>query len=335
MPEFGFPAQPRFAFMARTISDLRDRADDSRIAAVTGRFADVTTERSGRVSELMQLEKSIKDLSSYGETISLTEARASAMQESLGILTSVGQELADTTALLFTNGTDANFRNVSGQAASNLQSMLNALNVDVAGRALFAGDDAGGAALADAATFTTNAVPILEAAPDAATAYANLTTAFEGAGGLFDTTFYTGGAGRAPLTEVAQGERVDYTVKADETPMRRALMNTLVIAAAYDDSNTIPDEQRRELVRLGSEGLRSAIGGVIDVQSRLGIAEGRVASIKARNIATEAALTIQFNELAGADTYAAALSLTELERQLETAFATTARLSNLSLANYL
>ncbi len=57
--------------------------------------------------------------------------------------------------------------------------------------------------------------------------------------------------------------------------------------------------------------------------------------MKARNSASEASLTIAFNNLAGADQLDATIELTELERQLETAFATTARMSNLSLVNFL
>ena len=71
------------------------------------------------------------------------------------------------------------------------------------------------------------------------------------------------------------------------------------------------------------------------MRGRIGAAEERIANLKARNTATEASLTITFNNIAGADQLNAAIELTELERQLETAFATTARMSNLSLVNFL
>ena len=67
MPEFGFPAQPRLDLMRRTIADLRARADDARTATVTGRFADLTHVRGGRVGEVMQIEKSIADLHGYAD----------------------------------------------------------------------------------------------------------------------------------------------------------------------------------------------------------------------------------------------------------------------------
>lgn len=335
MPEFGFPAQPRNATLASIVTNLRARSDEARVASVTGRFADVTAERRGRVDELMQLEKSLQDFSTYSEIISLTELRATTIQSSLERVGAAAQSLADTTDLLRTNGTDENFEVVSADARGELDTVLAALNVSVAGRALFAGDDSTGAALTDSATITAASVPILEAGTGAGVAYANLQTEFFGTGGLFDTTFYVGGAGDAPVTEVAPGERVDYGVKADETPVRTVLFNLVVLGAAHDPSNAIPNSERRALAELASDGLRAGISDLINVQSRLGTAEARIATAKARNIASEASLTISFNELAGADTFEAALTLTELDSQLETAFLTTARLSNLSLANFI
>lgn len=335
MPEFGFPAQPRQASLARIIADLRSRGDDARVAAVTGRFADVTEVRNGRVNEMMQLQKSINDLNEYAQAIALSEARADTMQRSMSAINDVSQNLSDTVATLLTNGTDDNFENVAIQARQDLGSVVAAMNVDFAGRTLFAGDEAGGSAIVDAETIYSNSVPILEAQPTAGTAYAALRADFMATGGLFDTTFYLGGVGDAPVTEVAPGERINYTVKANETPMREVLLNVTIMAAAYDTTNAIPIGERRELIEQAADGLRNAIAQVVSVKSRLGSAEGRIASIKARNIASEAAFSLQFNELAAADDYSAALELNELDGQLEVAFSTTARLSNLSLINYL
>lgn len=335
MPDFGFPAQYRQDNMARLIADLRSRGDESRVAAVTGRFADITNERGGRVNELMQIEKSISDLQSYAEAIALSETRADTMQQSLNSIVASAQELADTAAILGTTGTDVNLSSLSGQASGGLDSIVSALNVNIAGRSLFAGDDAGGGAIVDANTILTTATTILETGGAAGAAYSTLEAEFLNAGATFDTSFYLGGAGRAPLTEIAPGEQVDYTVKADDEASRRVLLNTAVMAAAFDLSNAIPQSERRDLLQLASTGLRSVIGQLTTTQAELGVAEARIASVKARNIATEATLSIRFNDLAAADQYDAALALNELDSQLETAFATTARLSNLSLANFI
>ena len=333
MPDFGFPAQPRQASMSSIIADLRKRADDERVATVTGRFADVTSKLDGRVNELMQIEKSISDLQDYAEAIALSETRSTTMQQSLDRIMATSQDLADTTSILQNNATDQNLESLSIQARAELPSVIAALNIDVAGRSLFGGDDSTNLALADSDTVFSGSVPFLEGAASANAAYSALESEFMNAGGFFDTSIYRGGAGNAPVTEVAPGERVDYGVRADNDAVRRVLLNVVVLAAAFDNSNTIAGDQRRELITRAGEELRSSMSQLATVQSRLGAAEARIATIKSRNIATEASLSISFNELAGADTFSAALNLSELENQLEVAFATTSRLANLTLAN--
>lgn len=335
MPEFGFPAQPRYASMARLISDLQSRTDDKRVEAVTSRFRDVTSVRGGDVNEIMQIEKSISDLNVYAQSIALSESRASIMQENLGAAVNVAQQAADKTILLLTDQSDIGAEVFSSGVRGDLDGLISNFNSNFAGRALFAGDNAGTAALIDAETIFTNSTTILEAGANGAAAYSDLQNEFLSVGGTFETAFYQGGAGRAPLTEIAPGQRVDYGVKADETAVRNVIFNTVVLAAAYDKTNAIPDSERRALLELGSNGMRATITELIEVRSRLGTAEQRIADVKARNTAAEAAFTLRFNDLAGADNFEAALSLTELDNQLETAYQTTARLSNLSLANFI
>lgn len=334
MPEFGFPAQPRQASIKSLVSGLRDRSDDARVAATTERFADVTRVLDGRVNELFQIEKSIRDLQGYAESIALAEGRATVMQASLDQIRDSAQVIADTANILQTNGTSRDFASLSDQARGELDSIVASLNVSFAGRALFSGDQADVPPIADSATLLAGSVPFLEAGPTAGLAYDALRIEFFNAGGLYDTSLYLGGAGDAPVTEIAPGERVDYGVKANEDPLRLALFNMVVMSAAYDQTNAIPDTDRKALLEISSAGLRDSIGQVGQIQSRLGSAEARIATMKSRNIASEASLTITYNDLAGADAFDAALTLTQLEDQLEVAFSTTARLSNLTLANF-
>ena len=334
MPDFGFPAQPRQANLASLVSALRSRSDDVRVATVTGRHADPTKELSGRVKEILQIEKSIADLNGYADIIALSEQRAATMQASLDTVKDIAVQLANETTTLLTNGTDQNLGVVSDDARQRFDTVVSALNTQFAGRSLFSGDETSNPAIADSATIFAAAVPILESPPGGTGAYAALAAEFMTAGGLFDTTFYTGGAGDAPVTEVAPGERVDYTAKADEDPIRRVLFNLTVLAAANDPTNAIT-EDRRVLTQQATDGLRTAISQLVSIQSRVGAAEERIATAKTRNIAAEATFTLSYNELAGRDQYDAILELTEIENQLETAFVTSSRLSNLSLANFI
>lgn len=335
MPDFGFPAQPRQQSLSDMIALLRKRSDTARIESVTGRSADAAAKLSGQIGSVMQIEKSIRDLQNYGEAIALSEVRASATQTSLDRIVTASQDLADAATIYLTSGSLQNGVTLATQGLSALSDITSALNVSISGRALFAGDDATSGAIIDADTIMTQIVPLIEAAPDSATALAAVDQAFNTAGGLFDTAFYQGGAGDAPQTEIAVGVTVDYAMRADDSALREVLSGVVAVAAAIDPSTNVSDTMRDTLFSSAVTVLRSSIAGVIGLQGELGVSEQRIATVKARNIANEASLTLTYNELTGVDQYESVLRLTGLEDQLETAFATTARLSNLSLTNYI
>ena len=335
MPEFGFPAQPQVSRLNTLVARARRDSDNTQIETVTGRPADLAATLDGRVSEAMLIEKALIDLDHYAQAIALAEARAAATQQSLDQTVTLGQELTASISTLLTNGTVENLQIVSEEGRAMLDATVAALNTRFAGRALFSGDASDQNAVIDATTIYSASTAVLAGAATAAAAYSALTADFVGAGGLFDTTFYTGGTGDGPQVEIAPGETVDYALRADEEAVRRMLLNTVIIAAAYDTTNAIPDTVRKDLLATAADGLREAMDQTINLQGRLGAAEARIATVKARNIAEDSSLAIQFNELAGVDRYEAGLRLSDIEAQLETAFYTTARLSRLSLTNYL
>ena len=335
MPEFGFPAQPHMNRMSDMMHRLRRDSEAAQVATVTGRPADLAATLRGRVSEAMLMQKALFDLEHYGQAIALAEARASVTQQSLGQIVKLGQDLTGSISTLLTNGTVADLEIISTEGRAMLEGTVSALNVHLGGRALFVGDAGSGAALVDAEAIYTASAAVLAGGTSVAGAYAALEAEFTGAGGLFETTFYAGGSGVAPLVEVAPGETVDHSLRADAEALRRVLLNTVLVAAAYDMTNAVPDALRRGLLAMANDKLREAMDMTVNLQGRLGTAEARIATVKARNIAEESSLTVQLNALAGVDQYEAGMRLSQIETQLETALVTTARLSRLSLTNYI
>lgn len=335
MPEFGFPAQPHRQSAADMISRLRDNADGARTEAVTGRANDAARELSGQIGPALEIEKSILDLQQYANAISLSEVRAGATQSALERIVDATQDLASNATLYQTTGVGRNGATLAEQGRGAIADIVSALNTSVGGRAVFGGDDAGSAPLIDADQIYDTIVPLIETAGTSAAVRTALDQAFYGPGTLFETNFYQGGTGDAPITEIAPGVEVAFAIRADETLLRGVLRNVIAVTAAIDPETTLSDDQRQVIFDEAVADMRTSIGDVIGIRSQLGVAEQRIATVKARNIANEAALSITYNELTGVDQYLAALTLKDIEGQLETAFATTARLSNLSLVNYL
>ncbi len=331
----GFQAQPRGDLMARQIADLRTRSDTARQKAVTGLRADPAAALGGKLAKLHDVERALTRNAQYREIISLSQSRAAAIQAALGALSEISVDLQVKAQAALDSPLASASAAVATAAHHGLGAIASALNVSQAGRALFAGDAGAGPALANAETISASVTAILEAAPDADTAYADLAVAFDDPGGVFTTTLYLGGAGNAPATEIAEGERQAYAPRADAPALREMLRDMSALAAAFDRANGIPEDQRAALAERAIGGLRNGAEPMAALAASVGSAEERMADIQARHEAAQAALNTSYNVLAGRDQFEAAAELTALEAQLETTYLTTARLANLSLANFL
>ncbi len=333
-PLTGFPAQPRSDLMARLIADLRTRADTARQEAVTGRLADPAGALGGRVAEALGLEQALAATAQYREIIDLAETRAGITQASLAALRGIAVDLQGRGQTALDTPLAAARQAVSAEARAALGAAVSALNASFGGRSLFAGDGGPGAVVAAESVFSAS-LAILEAGPTGGGAYANLTVEFTVAGALYDTSLYTGGVGDAPAAEVAQGERLSLSARADEVPVRHLLRDLAALAAAFDPGNAIAADAREEIARQAIDGLRGNVEGLTGIAARIGAAQARMAEAKAGHLAAETSLTVALNKLTGRDQSEAAIELTALETQLETSYIATARIASLSLANFL
>jgi flagellar hook-associated protein 3 FlgL len=331
----GFPAQPRSDLMSRLIGELRDRSDTTRQEAVTGLLSDPAKALGGKVSELLDLEQSLAEITQYREIIGQAESRASVIQGSLDLMRNLAVDLQISGQTALDAGIAQAGETVSTAARQALGAALSALNVSYNGRHLFSGDAGDTPAVAAVGVFMSASVTVLEAGPTAGAAYANLSVEFSVATGLFKTSFYTGGSGDAPTSEVARGERLGFALRADEEPIRALLRDLATLAAAFDPDNAIPEADRRGLAENAIAGLRNNVAALAGLSARVGVAEERMDQVKTRHQASEAALSLAYTKLAGRDQFEAASELTQLESQLEITFLATARLANLSLANFL
>lgn len=335
MNEIGFPPQPRQASLARQITELRSRISQTTREAVTGRLGDPAASRNGKIADLFAMQARLDRLGQYREMIDLSANRAALTQASLDQI----RELAVATTASAQTALAANSKvplgTVSLAARQNLAATVSALNASFAGRNLFSGDATDRGALLDSDSLRAQTDPLISGAADAATAYAALDTAFTSAGGLFETTLYTGGSGDAPAAEIADGERIAFAVRADDARLRPVLRDLVALSAAFDPTVMLPEPERAKLAELALDGLRNGVEGLAGLSAEVGTAEQRIDTVKTRNAAEDAALTISYNRVAGRDQAEAIAELKSLQGQLESLFITTTRIANLSLTQFL
>jgi len=337
----GFPPQPRAATFVNLMKSLRGEADTARTEAVTGRMSDIAGGLGGSVAEAIDLEKRLGDLDAYATAIGLAQARADALQASLGAVVSTVTDVANAAQTALSANTPAARATAAQEAKDALAAITGALNISFAGRGLFAGDVADAGALASPAEIQTAVATLAGAAPDATIAEATIRSAFDDPldpNFLYDASgIYFGGAGDAPAVEVAPGERVAYHAKADEGPIRDVVRHLASLHFALDQGTPaiMSEDQRLALAESSVAGLRDTLDGLNQISARIGSSEARMETVRVRQAAEETRLTAGYNDLTGRDTLASAARMQELEGQLETLFLTTARLSQLSLANFL
>lgn len=331
----GFPARHSGALLRDLLTELKARADIAREEAVTGRRADLAGATGGRVAETIGIERALAEIGSYREAGRLAAARATTTQTVIDGLRASVDGLVNDTQVALETGTRQALETASDMAKAALDQAVARLSTTLGGRSLFSGDAGDRAPLVDAEAIFAALRPLVDGAPDAATAQAALAAAFDTPGGLFETVLYTGGTGDAPDTEIAPGERVDYQARADEPAIRDLLRGIATIALAQDAGVALPPEARETLAANAVSDLRAAAVPLNGLAARIGTAEERIATLEAERNAEEAALTAAYNDRVGADQLTAAATLSEIEGQLETLFLTTARLSALSLANFL
>ncbi len=152
----------------------------------------------------------------------------------------------------------------------------------------------------------------------------------------FENTFYNGApTGNPPLTSrTSETQTLTQTAQAND-PAMRDLMRGLAMLSAFNPSD-IPDEAARDAWLTEA---RSAIGagleGLTDLETQTGLKRGQLADTISAQESRALFLNGEVMNLEGVDQYDAATRLTQLQNQLESSYAVTARLSRLSFLNYL
>lgn len=325
----GSPTLRAHTLIQQNISSIKDRLETVRSEAVTGRAANIAEAVDGDTAKVNVLSESIAYAQDRTSVLDFEGNRMATAQNAIGSARAQTEETLS--ALRLSPDANVVFETATEAALSGLNDTVSRLNGSFGGRPLFGGDS-GLSPLGSAEDLLTAVRDIFNAAPDAATALAETEAWFNDPAGGFQTTFYQGGDGNAPTVEIDRGERVTTSVRADDQAFRDLLRGFAVTALAGETGS---DTGRDLVLAAGETILSGANDSAIQVQSVLGVREERVATALADHSAQVTTLGIAFNGLTGRDQAEAATEMRLLESQLEAAYLTTSRMSNLSLLNFL
>ncbi|TCO73382.1 flagellin [Rhodovulum euryhalinum] len=324
-----------FALRTQT-ADIKARLNRLGEEFSTGITADPAARLRGDFRALGAIERSLKVMDSYEIATKEAALTTEAMQNALGQVHDASQNLSSS-LLNASNMFDARTIDVLGADAKGWFEMsVSALNVQVAGRTLFAG------AATDRAALATGA----EIYDDVKAAVAGLTTAsdvldaidlwFDAPGGGFETSGYLGSASPVGAVRLNDGNSLALDVSAAD-PVIRDTLKDMAAAALLSDPTLFGGDvtQRTSLAARVGESLLTNSGNLTALRGEIGSAQARVESIRTENSASRQMFELARIDMLAVDQYDAASEFQAVEAQLETIYTVTARLSRLSLADYI
>lgn len=284
---------------------------------------------------LADFDRSLSLAERYKAANTQTAQLLSSMQTALGAAENHREQASADLILINQSSTSSQIVSASQSALQSFEGVISAVNTRLGDRAIFGGTETDTAPLADVDT-------ILD---DIRLSLVGLTTSedlsdaiddwFNTPGAGFDTVAYLGDTTGFMQRSIDEGQQVQIGLRADDTAVRELLSELAKGVFGGDQTLALDNETRRTLQQNSGTGLIAASVSLTTVRADLGLIEGRVEETSVRISAQQTSITIARNDLVNADPFETASRLDQIQLQLETHYTLTARLSNLTLLEYL
>jgi flagellar hook-associated protein 3 FlgL len=310
-------------------------ADIARLSKemTTGLQSDPARHLSGDVSALTGIDSALARLGAYSRAADDTAFFTGAMQTALGAVQDLTSDLVPTLLAVTTSGNTGSMATVSREAGQAFKSAIGLYNTRLGDRALFAGDQTATTPLLPADQIMQQMVTLTSTALTVQDVETALDTWFASPTGYVSTA-YQGGAAITDLP-IGPGQSVSMDITAADPAIRETLKGLGMAALLQQGLFSGDPAAQAALIRRSGEVLASGQNSRAILAGQLGTAEGQVENARTRNAAEVSGLEIARLSLISVDPYDAAARLQAAQGQLETLYTLTARLSRLSLVDFL
>lgn len=301
----------------------------------TGVREDISSQISGDYGPIAGIERSLKALEAFRTATTETATLTDAAQLALENVQNTNHDLAPALLTAGNSRSATLIRTSAIDARQQFSSLVSAMNTRVADRTVFAGAATDGPALASATDMMAELVTASAGALTAADVSTAVDTWFDAPGGGFETSGYVGSANAMGPIQLAEGETLGLTTRADDQVVRDLLKSyakSALIAEGVLSGNVT--EQAR-LTDRAAEGILTADGGLTNLRAEVGSLQGRVEEISVQNTAEKSALELARSDLIAVDPYEAASELEAVYSQIETLYTVTSRIARLNFTDYM
>ena len=323
-------------YLQQSLANTRIKSELNRLAdqLSNGEIKDKAKALNGDTVRFSAIDHSLKVIDAGLVRNRETALMLGAMQRTLDGINEQRGDLVETLTKVTPESSSVQIDQSARSAAERFDTLVNTLTTEVAGKRLFAGTTVNQPALAQSDIMITDLVTSIGGATDFATIAAVVDSWFDDPGGGFETIGYLGDTGAPMSRRLDETRDVSIPARADNPEIRAVLKGT-ALAALADVLPGLQKGTRAELLFQGGLQLQSATSGVVGVQAQLGFLEGEVEQVITHQSAETSALGQIRNDLVNDDPFETASALQAVQIQLETHYQMTARLSQLSLANYI
>ncbi|GAA5074782.1 flagellin [Roseibacterium beibuensis] len=301
----------------------------------TGRVSDLGQATGGDFSALSDVMHRLRLTETFATGIAEAALAAQGRQTALERLSAEIEGLGPGLLAVSNSGAASELQLRLADAPDRFEMAVSSLNTRVAGQSLFSGDRPDQPALRPADDILDALRPIADAAPDAATLIAEIDAWFSDTGGGYDSFAWQGGGGDPPPVLLEEGQSVEAGVTAREDAIRTTLAGLALAALTAEGHGPADETSRRELTQAAAGRLELGETGLIQLRANLGTAEAQLDAARVRTEATRSSLELEQGRITAADPYSTASEIEELSQRLESLYLVTARLSRLSLSEYL
>lgn len=316
----------------------------------TGRVADVGLALGSRTGQSISFTRDFARLQGIVDTNGLASARLTATQNALGDISEIAQSFMATLTNSVTG--DASPVLTLTDAKGTLQSLTTQLNSSYNGEHLFAGINTDVKPIND---FTAAGSPNRAAFDAGFLSYFGFAQSDPAAAGItalqmddFLTTViepqflgagwqgtWSNATDEGITSRIALNETVETSVSANELGLRKVVMAAATVMAMFDSTSQVGDAARKQLLSRAVSLVGEGTANLANISARTGIVENRVKNASERiNMQTDL-LQRNIQELEGVDPYEASSRVSTLLQQIETSYALTARIHQLSLVKFL
>lgn len=326
------------AMTFRSIANhTRIRADIQRHSEelATGRTSDLSARTGGDLSAIAGIESSLRQVESFRISIGEAGLFADTLQRTLGTIQDRTSEIAPALLLAANTNEATVIQSAAVDAKGKFEAVISALNTRVANRALLSGTDTDATPLLSAEGILAQLQTAISTETTAAGVEAQVTAWFDDVGGGFETLGYQGGTSDFEDFRLGEDDTTAMGLRADDQSFRDLLKGYAIASLVADGALSGDHEERVALINTAGTRLIASDNQLAGIRAGIGTVEGRIENAQARNAAENSALELARTEILQVDPYRSATDLQAAETQLQTLYAITARLSRLSLTEFL